>query len=199
MKTVKELVFLSQNTSVTSAIEHAESNSVCDDVIEDFVKEVSGLLRIPQQYQAAVYEKSYRKGHSDGFYGIYSALIEFVEIFTPTANTNTEYKALDCLSCLYDLYESERSINQVNNVKGSPIHIDTMIINYTGYCDKFVLLHFYFKIGRYVIRLNNNTLRLDEIKRYPKEWIIENPVDMMKQIIELISDIEVNYVSKEGE
>lgn len=112
---------------------------------------------------------------------------------------NTEYKALDCINCLYDLYESEKSINQANNVKGNPIYIDTMIINYTGYCDKFVLLHFYFKIGRYTIRLNNNTLRLDEIKRYPKEWIIDNPVDMMKQIIELIGDIEVNYVSKEGE
>jgi hypothetical protein len=55
--------------------------SEIDDVIVEFIKEQSGLLNIPKQYQDKVYSKAYCDGHSEGHYGIFQCLEDLVDIF----------------------------------------------------------------------------------------------------------------------
>ena len=52
-----------------------------NDVIEEFIKDESGLYTIPPQYQDKVWSKAWSDGHSDGYYYVYNHLIELVDIF----------------------------------------------------------------------------------------------------------------------
>lgn len=52
-----------------------------DNILTSYIKEVSGLNDIPEQYREKVYSLAYSNGHSEGFTGIYNNLVELVEIF----------------------------------------------------------------------------------------------------------------------
>lgn len=51
------------------------------DLLEEKIKEDSGLNDIPEQYRDKVYSYAYREGHSSGYGAVYSILINLVEIF----------------------------------------------------------------------------------------------------------------------
>ena len=50
-------------------------------LIEDFIKEESGLNDIPKQYRSKVYDIAYNNGHSSGYINIYQHLVDLVDIF----------------------------------------------------------------------------------------------------------------------
>lgn len=50
-------------------------------VIEDFIKEVANFSIIPVEFQSNVFHKAWERGHSSGYFGIYQALTDLVEIF----------------------------------------------------------------------------------------------------------------------
>lgn len=50
-------------------------------LLEEKIKEDSGLNDIPEQYRNKVYSYAYREGHSSGMGEVYNYLIELVEIF----------------------------------------------------------------------------------------------------------------------
>lgn len=56
-----------------------ESNIIS--IVESFIKDESGLDKIPKQYQDKVYYRAYSDGHSNGYYEVYLKLVELVEIF----------------------------------------------------------------------------------------------------------------------
>jgi len=56
-------------------------NQKVDALIHDFICDVSGLNRIPEQYRNKVYSKAWSDGHSDGYYSVYQHLVELVDIF----------------------------------------------------------------------------------------------------------------------
>lgn len=57
-----------------------ESNRLWN-LLEDKIKEDSGLNEIPEQYRVKVYSYAYQQGHSSGYGEVYGCLIELVEIF----------------------------------------------------------------------------------------------------------------------
>lgn len=50
-------------------------------LIEDYIKDASGLNQIPEQYRDKVFSKAYGYGHLDGYCEVYLKLINLVEIF----------------------------------------------------------------------------------------------------------------------
>lgn len=58
----------------------ANENSI-NDVIIEYIKDMSGLADIPKQYQEKVYSKAYEDGHSGGFYAVYQELDSLIDIF----------------------------------------------------------------------------------------------------------------------
>lgn len=50
-------------------------------VITEFIKEMSGLNTIPEQYRDKVYAKAYSDAHSYGYDSVYIELLDLVEIF----------------------------------------------------------------------------------------------------------------------
>ena len=50
-------------------------------LIEDFIKEESGLNSIPKQYRAKVYSIAYSNRHSSGYNSVYNHLVDLVDIF----------------------------------------------------------------------------------------------------------------------
>ena len=50
-------------------------------LIENLIREESGLNSIPEQYRDKVYAHAYQSGHSSGFSEIYNHLCELVDIF----------------------------------------------------------------------------------------------------------------------
>jgi hypothetical protein len=51
------------------------------DLLEEMLKEDSGLNNIPEQYRDKVYYYAYRQGHGSGYSEVYTYLCELVEIF----------------------------------------------------------------------------------------------------------------------
>ena len=56
-------------------------NNAVDEIIEQWMKEKSGLNDIPEQYRAKVYSLAYQNGHSSGYSEIFGQLTELVDIF----------------------------------------------------------------------------------------------------------------------
>ena len=52
-----------------------------NNIIEEYIREESGLNNIPIQYRDKIYNKAWQDGHSDGFYSVYQHLTELVNIF----------------------------------------------------------------------------------------------------------------------
>lgn len=50
--------------------------------IQDFIKHISGLNKVPEKYRGSVYIKACLEGHSNGFYGIYQELCKLVTWFS---------------------------------------------------------------------------------------------------------------------
>lgn len=59
----------------------SKHNHEVDKLIEKYIKSVSGLNDIPEQYQKKVWEKAWSNGHSSGYYEVYGELLELVDIF----------------------------------------------------------------------------------------------------------------------
>jgi hypothetical protein len=57
-----------------------ESNRVWS-LLEEKIKEDSGLNDIPKQYRDKVYSYAYQQGHSSGYGEVYNYLIDLVNIF----------------------------------------------------------------------------------------------------------------------
>lgn len=72
----KDLVEFNKEKEIKASIRD-EYNSL----IIDYIKEVSGLNNIPEQYRGKVYEKAYQNGHSSGYYEVYNSLCSLIEIF----------------------------------------------------------------------------------------------------------------------
>ncbi len=51
------------------------------DILDDIIREDSGLNGIPEQYRDKVYSYAYENGHSSGYIEIYNYLLDLVEIF----------------------------------------------------------------------------------------------------------------------
>ena len=58
-----------------------EYNRKIDLAVGDYIKEESGLTKLPEHTQAKVWRKAYEDGHSNGFYSVYQELEELVELF----------------------------------------------------------------------------------------------------------------------
>ena len=58
-----------------------KANDQIDAVIEDFIKEVANFSIVPVEYQANIFHKAWGRGHSSGYFGIYQALSDLIEIF----------------------------------------------------------------------------------------------------------------------
>lgn len=58
-----------------------EVDSEISKIIEEFIKEESGLNTIPEQYRAKVYNRAWEEGHSYGYGEVYIHLINLVDIF----------------------------------------------------------------------------------------------------------------------
>lgn len=58
-----------------------EHNRKVDTLIENLIREESGLNSIPEQYRDKVYRHAYQTGHSSGFSEIYNHLLDLIEIF----------------------------------------------------------------------------------------------------------------------
>lgn len=52
-----------------------------ENIIVEFIKKMSGLNDIPEQYRDKVYSKAYEYGHSSGLSEVYNTLLDLVEIF----------------------------------------------------------------------------------------------------------------------
>jgi Zn-dependent oligopeptidase len=50
-------------------------------IVEEYIKDESGLNNIPEQYQEKVFNKAWSDGHSDGYYSVYQELCNLVDIF----------------------------------------------------------------------------------------------------------------------
>lgn len=51
------------------------------DILDDIIREDSGLNDIPEEYRSKVYIHAYRQGHSGGYSEVYNCLCNLVEIF----------------------------------------------------------------------------------------------------------------------
>lgn len=56
-------------------------NIMVDILIEKYIKSVSGLNDIPEQYQNKLWRLAYERGHSSGYYEVYQQLVDLVDIF----------------------------------------------------------------------------------------------------------------------
>lgn len=72
---------LAKHNYTASINEVKEYNSQVDEIIIAFIKDQSGLLNIPEQYQTKVYERAWSEGHSNGHYEVYTNLCNLVDIF----------------------------------------------------------------------------------------------------------------------
>lgn len=54
---------------------------VINKIIEQYIKDQSGIDSIPEQYRDKLYSKAYEDGHSNGYYEVYLKLISLIEIF----------------------------------------------------------------------------------------------------------------------
>ena len=61
--------------------EYKKIKIAIENVIVEFIKEMSGLNDIPEQYRDKVYSKAYEYGHSSGLSEVYNTLLDLVEIF----------------------------------------------------------------------------------------------------------------------
>lgn len=61
--------------------QRSKSRIEINSLIEQLIKEESGLNSIPEQYRDKVFSKAYDWSHSDGYYAIYNKLEELVRIF----------------------------------------------------------------------------------------------------------------------
>jgi len=61
--------------------EYKDVRSMVDNMIVKLISYMSGLNKIPEQYQEKVYAIAYSHGHSYGYYEVYLKLCELVEIF----------------------------------------------------------------------------------------------------------------------
>lgn len=52
-----------------------------DNIIVEYIKELSGLNAIPKEYRDKVYSKAHANGHSGGYHEVYNDLCSLVEIF----------------------------------------------------------------------------------------------------------------------
>lgn len=50
-------------------------------LLSDYIKELSGLNTIPEQYQEKVYALAWQEGHSIGYSEVYNYLLQLVNIF----------------------------------------------------------------------------------------------------------------------
>lgn len=60
---------------------HREFQTNLYNLLEEYIKDVSGLNSIPAQYQDKVYSHAWEDGHSDGYYSVYQKLVELIKIF----------------------------------------------------------------------------------------------------------------------
>lgn len=51
------------------------------DILDDIIREDSGLNDIPEQYRDKVYSYAWERGHSSGYSEVYNCLCDLVEIF----------------------------------------------------------------------------------------------------------------------
>ncbi len=58
-----------------------EFNAEIEEAVVAFMKDESGLLTIPKQYQDGVYSYAWNQGHSYGYAEVYGHLVELVKIF----------------------------------------------------------------------------------------------------------------------
>ena len=58
-------------------------------VIEDFIKEVANFSIVPVEFQSNVFRKAWERGHSSGYFGIYQALDDLVDIFNLSNEINS--------------------------------------------------------------------------------------------------------------
>jgi len=58
-----------------------EVDSEISKIIEEFIKEESGLNTIPEKYRAKVYSRAWEEGHSSGYNKVYKHLVNLVDIF----------------------------------------------------------------------------------------------------------------------
>lgn len=56
-------------------------NAEIEEAVVAFMKDESGLLTIPKQYQDGVYSYAWNQGHAYGHAEVYSHLVELVKIF----------------------------------------------------------------------------------------------------------------------
>ena len=61
--------------------EYKKVKIAIENVAVEFIKEMSGLNEIPEQYRDKVYSKAYEYGHSSGLSEVYNTLVDLVEIF----------------------------------------------------------------------------------------------------------------------
>lgn len=61
--------------------EYKKVKIAIENVAVEFIKEMSGLNEIPEQYRDKVYSKAYEYGHSGGLSEVYNTLVDLVEIF----------------------------------------------------------------------------------------------------------------------
>lgn len=61
--------------------EYKKVKFAIENVAVEFIKEMSGLNEIPEQYRDKVYSKAYEYGHSSGLSEVYNTLVDLVEIF----------------------------------------------------------------------------------------------------------------------
>lgn len=67
------------NKNKAEAITQAD---IINNEIVGFIKEESGLYKIPKEYQNKVYAYAWENGHSDGYYNVFNVLNELLEIFS---------------------------------------------------------------------------------------------------------------------
>ena len=58
-----------------------ENKRKIDSIIETFIKDISGISIVPEQYREKLYSKAWSDGHSSGFYEVYTRLQSLIEIF----------------------------------------------------------------------------------------------------------------------
>lgn len=60
---------------------HKEFQIKVSDLLDEYIKEMSGLNDIPEKYRDKVYDRAWEDGHSDGYLQVYYELVDLVEIF----------------------------------------------------------------------------------------------------------------------
>ena len=55
-------------------------NNIIDNKIYDLIMHESGASRFNEQQKDVIYSRAYQKGHDSGWYGIYNALVDIVDL-----------------------------------------------------------------------------------------------------------------------